>query len=116
LGGERGGDGEEFLDAMIASVAAPDRCKPVRGQRVRQIGVMEDGADVALHGSAVLSHQEAVRREERLRVDPRRAHQRNGAGERLEDPDRRNPGQRSSVRPPRHMHGEPVSAKVSGTR
>lgn len=84
-------------------------------QRLREVAVVQDRAQVALHLGAVAG-DEKIRSgaEKTLAVRPRRGDQRDAAGQRLEDPDRGNARQRFDVRPARNMNRHPVATEGGG--
>src|SRR5512146_1842055 len=92
-GTELAADAEQLLHAVRAGVAAQHGAIAVVRYLLREGRIVQQAPEVLTHLGAVVGDQIVPsRREEPLAVLPRRSHERNAAGERLEHPDRRNTG------------------------
>ena len=82
------------------------------GGRAREAWLVEERPQMAAHLRSVPRDEVVLPRPEQLLVvRPGRADQRDPAGHRLEGADGGDPRQRLYVRPPRHVHGDAVTAE-----
>ena len=105
-------DGQKLVDAVGAGVTLPDRLEAARGQRGAKRRIVAQGARWRS------SRRRCARRDNRRRAGtglPHRCHgaldERDAAGERLEDADGRDAGQRVDIEAARHVHGREMAGE-----
>src|ERR1700730_14038728 len=121
---EHPADGQQLVNAVGAAVSGRDRRAATFREFRGELWILTDRGEVTAHLGAAPGNQKIFAgREQPLGVVPRRTDQRNPAGESLEYPDRRNPGQHPNIGPPRYVDGHggrgkgvgnPEVRKVSG--
>ena len=95
---------------MGAGMARAYGLQTMRSHGARHIFVRQQGLQMPFHLAAIARDQVvAAGLEEMLAILPGRRDHRNAACQRFEHSNRRDPGQRAGVWPPRDMHRGPVS-------